>query len=1236
MSSVPPANSPKPDEQRSSSNAWPPGTPRPSVAAVKTATPATAGDTSRVAGPAAKTLPAAGGAAELPEVFGKYRIVRKLGQGGMAVVYLAQDTVLHRQVAIKVPLDEVQRDPELVKRFLREAQSAAGLTHPNICHVYDNGEIGGRHFIAMEFVDGKSLADAIRGIEVKARQAADLVRRIALTIAAAHDKGIIHRDLKPSNILLTKVSNRLEPKITDFGLAKRLDIQGSDLSKMGSFMGTPAYVSKEQALGEPPTPAMDIYSLGVVLYELLAGRLPFEGPDTVNVLAQVLMNQPAPPSTHRPGLCPTLEAICLKAVAKNPHERYASMADFAAALSGWLQGNAKSEKTDTGLLALRPKPASARFRGRRQPLGATLLGAAAFVALGIVLYIATNHGMIKIELSDPTAQVEVKVDGDRLDITGLAQPLSLRAGPHGLEVTGKDFESISQSFTVKRGNNPVVRVELVPKTTPPPPPSQQLVEKLLPSLVFIKVARDSRMAIGVVTDLGVCTVMPGTFQEVEITTLDGKRKFAGTVVTRDPYPFCWIESNELDVSPVPRASTGLSPTPQDSAFFMVHGQTWQAHTGKITASGTFTPSLEFGPRPGEVVASAPIFSWDGTCLGFVARQDRQKPIEIYELRRFAWQRTAAESAASSSAPSSEKYDPTINFKFFSKWNVTRGSVDISGNGFNDVLPGNDLYLDLDGTTGTAVRLESKAAFDLRPGADYELRFDLAGSQGDDGNNTVHVSLEDAFQEDFTLPGNAPFRTITRTIKVNQLTSAKLVFDHDGGDNAGLHLDNVKLTDTTNGTTLLHDDFYHVGKVAEVPLRTAPPSGQSARGPESSSPGPRAGSSPPPKTKPSTKRPTVMELKRLEADVRNARSSKSATAAASIRSRLIALINSQPESPDAIQAAALMRQVACPADGLQRNKIAASELAAAGGRDQVQVPAALVAVFGTSAQIARINSVEFSPDGRVLAAGSQDGTVRVWDLAGEGQQWSVSHGPGARWITFSPDGKLLLSGGGTVVKAWEAATGNEVRQFQSQKGEIQSLAFSPDGKLLAACDTERGVHLFDAATGQLRTRLEGQIDGLGQVAISLDGSMVAAGTFNHIMECWDTRSGKERRTTPSNAGWIHSVAFSPDGQVIAGASDDHQVRIWDRASLNQLKSLGQSNNVDCVAFSRDGKALAATASPDGKGTLTIWDWPSCQTRMTLSLGVPLFQFAMSLEGRYIAATSENGAVYVFRLAEVIPP
>jgi len=272
--------------------------------------------------------------ASVPAQLGRYRILSKLGEGGMGTVYLAEDTRLSRRVAVKVPHFSAADDPSIIERFHREARTAAAIDHPNICPVHDAGEVDGFHFLVMPFIEGTPLSQLVDEDDPwSPARAAVLVRQLALAVQVIHGCGLVHRDLKPANVLLR--SNG-EPVLMDFGLARSFTEQSQYLTRTGAAVGTPAYMPPEQILGDAKAigPATDVYSLGVILYELLTGCLPFEGPPA-SVYGQILHAQAEPPSERRPGANAALDAVCLKALAKKPAERFASMAAFAEALLPW-------------------------------------------------------------------------------------------------------------------------------------------------------------------------------------------------------------------------------------------------------------------------------------------------------------------------------------------------------------------------------------------------------------------------------------------------------------------------------------------------------------------------------------------------------------------------------------------------------------------------------------------------------------------------------------------------------------------------------------------------------------------------------------------------------------------------------------------------------------------------------------------------------------------------------------
>jgi serine/threonine protein kinase len=266
---------------------------------------------------------------------GRYRIERILGRGAMGTVYLAIDTQLDRPVALKTP--QFDNDGDLLERFHREARAAAALRHPNICPIYDFGQIDGTHFISMAYIEGQTLAALIETAQPQpVKQVLGIARKIAQALQEAHEHGIVHRDLKPSNVMLDK---RGEPIVTDFGLARQST--GPDnvrLTQSGILVGTPAFMSPEQIEGDLDKigPATDQYSLGVLLYELFTQQLPFRG-SSMAIIAQALVKEPPPPIQLRSDLDPRINAACLKMMAKAPEDRFSSLAEVADELETILE-----------------------------------------------------------------------------------------------------------------------------------------------------------------------------------------------------------------------------------------------------------------------------------------------------------------------------------------------------------------------------------------------------------------------------------------------------------------------------------------------------------------------------------------------------------------------------------------------------------------------------------------------------------------------------------------------------------------------------------------------------------------------------------------------------------------------------------------------------------------------------------------------------------------------------------
>ncbi|MGB2954220.1 MAG: protein kinase, partial [Gaiellaceae bacterium] len=277
----------------------------------------------------------------------RYRIVRKLGAGGMADVYLAEDQELGRRVAIKILNDRHAADDQFVERFRREAKNAAGLSHPNIVSIYDRGEAEGTYYIAMEYLDGRTLKELIVGRgPAPVKTAIEYARQILGAIGFAHRNGIVHRDIKPHNVVVA-AEGRL--KVTDFGIARS---GTSQMTEVGSIIGTAQYLSPEQARGAPVDQRSDLYSVGIVLYEMLTGEVPFTGDTPLEIAMKHLSKVPKPPSELRPEIPHDLDLVVIRALAKDPDERYQNAEEMDADLARVARGLGVSDETASAATAV--------------------------------------------------------------------------------------------------------------------------------------------------------------------------------------------------------------------------------------------------------------------------------------------------------------------------------------------------------------------------------------------------------------------------------------------------------------------------------------------------------------------------------------------------------------------------------------------------------------------------------------------------------------------------------------------------------------------------------------------------------------------------------------------------------------------------------------------------------------------------------------------------------------------
>lgn len=343
-------------------------------------------------------------------MLGRYRLLEKVGQGGMGVVYRAEDTRLNREVAIKLIHPNLLQDPDIRRRFLREAQAASAITHANVCIIHSIEEEEGQLFLVLEYLQGATLKEKTPELRGNLKALLDLVIQGAEGLAEAHRLGVVHRDIKSANIWVTQ---RGVVKIMDFGLAKQIGAKPAadagltaDFTDPGITIGTTHYMSPEQARGREVDPRSDIFSFGAVLYEVSTGKLPFQGTSTVDILDQILNHDPAPPSHLNPELPPEFDRIVMKTLRKDPQERYQTAADLVVDLK------ALRREMDTGprtpvpgtVPAVAGSSAAIPAAGPPAPPPSTLRSALLILAAVIVVVGLTLGAVLLVSRRQPATQ----------------------------------------------------------------------------------------------------------------------------------------------------------------------------------------------------------------------------------------------------------------------------------------------------------------------------------------------------------------------------------------------------------------------------------------------------------------------------------------------------------------------------------------------------------------------------------------------------------------------------------------------------------------------------------------------------------------------------------------------------------------------------------------------------------------------------------------------------------------
>jgi beta-lactam-binding protein with PASTA domain/tRNA A-37 threonylcarbamoyl transferase component Bud32 len=528
----------------------------------------------------------------------RYQVEARIGAGGMAEVYRGFDQVLNRTVAIKVLLPQMARDTSFVERFRREAQAAARLNQPNIVGVYDTGADDGTQYIVMEFIEGRTLAEFMAtGRRPTPSQAAEIAQKIAAAIAAAHAQGVIHRDIKPGNVMITRDG---VIKVMDFGIARVLGPETAP--QTSAVLGTASYLSPEQAQGGPVDARTDIYSLGAVLYELLTARPPFTGDSPVAVAYKQVNEAPAVPSSLNPDVPARLDAVVMKALSKNPSNRYQTAEEFSADLARVIAGQ-EVEATplmpaaigDATQVISRPSAHTAVLPPTEEPKGSgrkvwlgVLIGVLLFALLAGAGYLLvtslTDEGEQKplIELDDYRGRPYLDVKRELEDI-GLEVVRTTKETDQPDEVGTVLAQDPEAGRSIAEGGTVTLTVGVAPDTVVVPDLSEMTVSQAQAAL------RDADLTLG------------STLEESSADVADG------LVIRSDPAVDAEVEpGTAVDIY----VSTGpeMVEVPDVSSACLSYGGAGQLirDADLVIAKGDPVPSTETCANPSRIIAQDPL------------------------------------------------------------------------------------------------------------------------------------------------------------------------------------------------------------------------------------------------------------------------------------------------------------------------------------------------------------------------------------------------------------------------------------------------------------------------------------------------------------------------------------------------------------------------------------------------------------------------------------------------------
>jgi WD40 repeat protein/predicted Ser/Thr protein kinase len=1050
--------------------------------------------------------------------FGNYEMLRRVAAGGMGVVYQARQLGLDRLVALKVlPFGPFTRE-EFVRRFELEASAAARLHHPAIVTIYEVGRADGYPFFSMEYVEGPTLAELVRGEPLPTARAVRLVRTIAEAVHYAHGQGILHRDLKPSNVLVDGLD---QPRITDFGLARDLSDK-SDLTQTGQAIGSPNFMPPEQAEGRSKdiTVWSDVYGLGAILYYLVTGRPPFAADSALATLRQVTHDEPVPPRRLNPALPGDLDTLCLRCLEKSPSRRYASAGEVAQELGRFQRGEP--------ILA---RPISLPQRAwrwcRRQPVVAGLL--ALTVTIFAAGFTATAWQWRRAErnagrLAESVTRLEIERAEDRLDRGETGDALAslarlLRAQPEH-RVAAWRILSVLSRRSFARPEALVVQDDFVGRNS-----------------AFAQSGHNHKL----------------------VTATNDARVLQ-----------LW------DVQTTPRLERHLTcPEPVRVTAFRPDGAQLAAATarGQILVFDVAQGSLLAGPHPTGAYIDRIVLSPDGRhCLAHVSDSGsdawRKARVRVYETATGRLAREEARMHWAAFSPDGHVLvtveDSVARLRDPATWEILGGPLRHGARINTAEFSPDSRFVLTASADGTARRWLTTNGQPAGPPLRHRAQVLTAVFSPDSGRVLTADLAGDGQLWDAAVdqPLGQPFK-LDRTIGPDS-------FSADGALVAAHSRDKLWLRHAATGAP------YGEPIAAGHRIARARFVGESHRLLLSTFGGAaRTWHVPPPPLR-EVRLANRGEVNRVAF---SADGTRVVTAARERASRVWDAATGRPVTsplPHRTQAtyAAFSpdgrRVLTVSSDGVQVWEVPSGQPVGAPLRHRRPVRFANFSPDGrwivttsedATARLWNADSLQpvgetlrhsdfvvwaaFSPRSEVVATGSHDHTVRVWRVAeGTAAGPALRHSNAVQFIGFDATGRRLIScGDDRAARIWDAATGQPLVPPLRHEAAVTCAHFDAPGRRIVTASDDATARIWDAATGQPLGRRLQHADAVEWAEFSPDGRFVVTASKDQTARVWDAATGQPITDALRHEGSLTSVCWSPDGRQLATASNDRTARLW---------------------------------------------------------------------------------------------